>query len=88
MTLFATVTTINSVQLEAYQTSNKIRVDSTPPSPGVVVELSHENIFDGNGKLTEKNVTCGTAAGKTHDQLVYNAYFKELILLNGINMFS
>ena len=65
MTLFATVTAINPVQLEAYQTSNKISVDSTPPLPGVVVELLHENIYDGNGKLTKTNITCGTAAGKT-----------------------
>ena len=63
MTMYATVTAINSVKLETYQFSNKIMVDSSPPVPGVVVELSQEHAFDESGDSVGKEVTCQTAAG-------------------------
>lgn len=40
MTMYATVSALNSVGLETFQFSNKIKVDTSPPLPGIVVELS------------------------------------------------
>ena len=63
MTIYATVTAVNSVKLEAFEFSNKIMVDTSPPEPGVVVELSQEHVLQENRNSTESDFACQTAAG-------------------------
>ena len=63
MALYATVNAVNSVNLSTYQFSNKIAVDSSPPLPGVVVELSQDYEFDSSGDLKVKDTDCQTPAG-------------------------
>ena len=71
MTLYATVTAINSVGLSTFQFSNMITVDSSPPIPGVVVELSQDYIFDDTGKIRENANTCLNPSGIHHIITIY-----------------
>ena len=64
MVMYATVTAINSVELRTYQFSNKIMVDSSPPIPGVVVELSQDHVFDDDGKRKNKAYSCSNQEGR------------------------
>ena len=63
MTMYATVSALNSVGLETFQFSNKIKVDTSPPLPGIVVELSQAHLIDGNKQPDAESIICQTASG-------------------------
>ena len=81
--MFATVKAINRVGLETYQFSNKILVDSSPPIPGVVVELSQELVYDSGGNLIDESITCQNASGKIYKYSLLHLNF--LASLNTID---